>query len=102
MAKLATVRLGWTRSPSADAEKVEITVNINGAETKAELPIEVEEYLIEVAALGAVQFSVKTFDSEGNESTSEVHDFVLGDLEAPAPASNLFHEVVAIRDEEDS
>lgn len=98
MAKVADVRLGWTKSPSADVEKVQIVVTNAGTETTTELGPEVEEFMIVVQASSAVQFKVVTFDSEGNQATSAVYDFTLGDLEDPLPATDLFHEVVGVRD----
>lgn len=100
MAKIATVLLGWEKSPSADVAKVVTTVTVNGATTTTEFGPEVVEHLIEVKANSAVSFTVTTYDSEGLQSVSETHSFTLGDLEAPQPATNLFHTVVGIRDEE--
>jgi hypothetical protein len=99
MAKVADVKLGWTKSPSADVSKVEISVTINGAETKTEIDPAAESFMVVVRAGGVVSFTIATFDSEGNQATSEVYTFTLGDLESPLPATNLFHEVVGVRDE---
>lgn len=98
MPKVADVRLGWTKSPSADVSKVQVVVTNNGTESTVEGGPEVEELMVVVQPLGAVQFKVVTFDSEGNQATSETYAFTLGDLEAPLPATGLFHEVVGVRD----
>lgn len=96
--KVADVKLGWTKSPSADVSKIQIVVINDGVTTTSEGGPEVESLQIVVQASKAVQFKVVTFDSEGLQSTSETYTFTLGDLEAPLPATSLFHEVVGVRD----
>ena len=96
--KVADVRLGWTRSPSSDVTKVEVVTKIDGAETKIEFGPEVQEMVVEVKASASVQFQVVTYDAQGNQATSETHTFVLDDLEAPQPATGLFHEIVGVRE----
>lgn len=98
MPKVADVKLSWTKSPSLDLQKVEVVVNNGGTETTTELGPEVQEFMIVVQASGAVQFKIVTYDTEGLKATSETYSFTLGDLEVPLPATNLFHEVVAVRD----
>lgn len=98
MAKVATVRLLWTKSPSADIVKQEVATRINGNETTVQLDPAAESFTIEVQALGTVSFSIKSFDNESNVATSETYTFTLGDLETPLPATNLGHEVVAVHD----
>lgn len=100
--KVADVKLTWTKSPSAPISKVVVNVTINGNLTTTEVGAEVEEFMIGVHALGVVSFSIDTFDDEGLKATSETHTFTLGNLEAPLPATGLFHEVVAIRDVPDA
>ena len=100
MAKVAQVKLGWTRSPSdITAQKIEIT--INGVVKTLELGPEVDSYQIEetLPTKSVASFKIDTTDEEGNVVSSEVYNFKLGDLEVPLPATNLFHEVVAILDE---
>lgn len=99
MGKVADVRLSWTKSPSADVAKVQVFVTNNGTETMVEGGAEVEQIMTVVQASAAVQFKIVTFDTEGNQATSEVYSFTLGDLIAPLPATNLGHEVVAVRDD---
>ncbi len=96
--KVADVKLNWKKSISADIEKVVLTVTVDGTETVTELGKDVEEFMIVMNANGTCQFSVDTFDSEGLHTTSTVYTFTLGDLEAPQPATDLFHEVVGVRD----
>lgn len=98
MAKVADIRLSWKKSVSADVNKVEIVVTNDGTETRTELGVEVQEFQIVVAATKSCQFRVDTHDSEGQMTSSEVYSFTLGDLEAPQPATELFHEVLAVRD----
>lgn len=99
MAKIADVKLSWTKSPSADVVKVQVVTTVNGTETTAEVGPEVESFQIAVAASGSVQFKVVVTDSEGLTSTSAIYSFSLGDLEAPQPATNLSHTVVGVRDD---
>ncbi len=99
--KVADVKLSWVKSPSADVSKVKAVVSNDGSETTTEFGPEVEQFTIVVAASKSVQFKVIVTDTEGLEATSETYTFTLGDLTAPQPASNLFHEVVGIRDVDD-
>ena len=96
--KVADVKLSWTKSPSADISKVQIVITNGGATTTTELGPEVEQFMIVVQASGSVQFKIVTFDAEGLFATSETYAFTLGDLEAPLPATALFHEVVGVRE----
>ncbi len=98
MAKVADVKLGWTKSPSADVTGVRVVVTKNGTETTTEVGPEVESIQIEVEASASVSFQVVVLDSEGNTATSDTYTFVLGDLESPLPAGGLFHTVLAVRD----
>jgi hypothetical protein len=70
----------------------------NGTTTKTEHGRDVQEVVVAVSASASVQFKVVVFDTEGLTATSETYSFALGDLEAPLPATNLFHEVLAVRD----
>ena len=95
--KIATVKISWTRSPSADVTSRMIEINKNGEVTALDLPPEVGEYVLDVEAGGAVSVKTTVFDSEGNEATSDTYSFVLGDLTAPVPDSNFSHEILAVR-----
>lgn len=96
--KRADVKLFWTKSPSADVDRVELAVTIDGTEQVYNLGSEVQELMIEVDAGKSVSFRVDTFDAEGNKAQSSVATFTLGDLEAPLPATGLGYEVTAVRD----
>lgn len=98
MAKVADVRLGWKKSVSADVTKVTVVVTADGTDTTTEVGKEIESFDIVVAAGKTISFKVVTEDSEGLVSTSVSYSFTLSDLEAPQPATALFHTVVAIRD----
>lgn len=98
MAKVADVKLSWTKSPSADVAKVTVVVTKDGTETTTEVGPEVESIQIVVEASKSVTFKVIVTDSEGLAATSDIYTFSLGDLEAPLPATNLFHEVIGVRD----
>ncbi len=98
MAKVADVKLSWTKSPSADVAKVTVVVTKDGTETTTEVGPEVESIQIVVEASKSVTFKVIVTDSEGLAATSDIYTFSLGDLEAPLPATDLFHEVVGVRD----
>ena len=99
MAKVADVKLFWTKSPSADVTTRTIDVTINGDTQTVEVGPEVESYMIEVSASGTVQFNTVVKDTEGNEVSSEVYTFTLSDLEAPQPDTALGHTIVGIRDQ---
>lgn len=99
MSKIANVKLSWKKSVSADVQKVVLTVSNNGTDSTVELGPEVEEFVIQVAASGSCHFSLTVTDSEGLTSTSAVYDFTLGDLEAPQPPTDLFHEVLSVVDD---
>ena len=98
MSKVADVKLGWSPSVSADVVSQIVHFTVGGNPREVTLTREVSELLIEVDASTGVQFYVVSIDSEGQESSSEVYTFVLGDLQPPVPATGLFHEVVAVRD----
>jgi hypothetical protein len=100
MAKIADVKLLWTRSPSGNVSKVEVETTVNGNTTKVDLSPEVESLQITVAAKSTVSFKVITYGDDPNDvATSETYTFTLGDLEAVLPATMLGHEVVATRDD---
>ena len=98
MARVADVKLTWRRSPSLDISRVEVRVNNNGQETTAQVGPEVESYVVEVRARSAVSFTVTVYDAEGGQATSATYSFLLHDLEAPLPATDLSHEVLGVRD----
>ena len=96
--KVADIKLGWTKSPSADIDRVEVFLTKNGSTTMVEFGPEVQEYMVTIDAMSVVSFKIVTWDTEGFSAESEVHNFSLGDLENPQPASGLFHEIVGVRD----
>ncbi len=96
--KIADIKLGWTKSASADVSRVEVVVTKDGTSTTTEVGPEVESFQIEVEAMGAASFTVITYDSEGLQATSDLYSFTLGDLTAPQPATSLFHTVLGVRD----
>jgi len=98
VAKVADVKLGWSPSVSLDVVKQVVAFSVNGAPREVELTRDVQELVIEVAASSSVQFTVTTVDSENQAVSSEVYNFVLGDLEPPQPATGLFHEIIAVRE----
>jgi hypothetical protein len=100
VSKIATVKLGWTKSPSADVAKVEVIVNTGGAVTTTEVGPEVESIQVEVAASTSFSFQLRVTDSEGLTASSELYSYTLGDLTAPVPPAGLFHEVIGVRDAE--
>lgn len=98
--KIATVKLGWERSVSADVTSRVVTITKDGETTTIDVGPEVSEYVLEVEALKSVAFNTTVFDSEGNETTMETYSFTLGDLTPPQPDTNPFHEVLSVRDDE--
>ncbi len=99
MAKVADVRLSWVKSPTIDVTKVQVVVTNDGTETTTEFGPEVQELVIVVKASTTVQFKVVVTDSEGQVATSSTYTFTLGDLEAPLPATDLKHTILAVRDD---
>lgn len=100
MAKKGSVKLTWIRSPSPDARKQLIKVNYKGAELlTSEVGPEVEQLMVQIPASGPVDYSVVTIDDDGLVATSDPHTFVIGDLEAPLPATGLDHQIVGIIDD---
>lgn len=97
--KIANVKISWVRSPSADVTSRKIEVTKNGEVTTLDLGPEVSDYVLDVEALGAVTVKTTVFDSEGQQATSDTYSFTLGDLEAPLPDTNFFHEVLSVRDD---
>jgi len=73
--KVADVKLKWTRSPNSDVTSRKLNVTINGETNSYDVGPEVSEYMIEVQALGTVQFNTTIFDNEGNEVSSETATF---------------------------
>lgn len=98
--KVADIRLGWKRSVSVDLLKQVLHLTVDGTTTTAELGPEVQEYAITVQAQKSVQFQVESIDTEERVTMSMLYDFTLGDLEDPQPATDLFHEIIGIRDED--
>ena len=96
--KVASVKYTWSRSASVDVvlQKVEITKN--GVLEVFEFPPETQEFIGTVQAASNVSFRVESIDSENNTVFSDLYTFTLGDLEAPLPATNLFHEVLEVVD----
>lgn len=95
--KVAKVRLGWKPSVSSGVVSQTISVQIDGVETlNSQLEPGVSEVIVDVAASKSVVFSVTTEDDEGNTAVSELYTFTIGDLEAPQPATDLFHEIVGV------
>lgn len=100
MAKTASVKLTWVRSPSPDAKRQIITVNRAGvAIFTSEVGPEVEQVMVQIPASSPVDYSVVTVDEDGLVAPSAPHTFTIGDLENPLPATNLDHLVVGIVDD---
>lgn len=96
--KVATVKLGWKKSVSADIQKVKLTVTNGGVVTQTDLPPETQEFTIKVNASSTFGFSLTAIDSDNAEATSITYSHTLGDLEAPQPPTDLFHEIVSVDD----
>lgn len=95
---VADVRLGWTRSISNDITSRIITITKNGEETKIEVGPEVSEYVLEVQASTSVTFKTEVIDSENKVVSSELYSFTVSDLVDPQPDTDLFHEIIAVRE----
>lgn len=97
--KVADVKLSWSPSVSAGIIRQVAKVAIDGAEpTALEVGPEVESVVIEVKASSSVVFWVETTDDENFTVISEQYTFQVKDLDSPLPATNLFHEIIAVRD----
>lgn len=96
--KVADVNLFWTRSVSDKVLSQTVIVTVDGEEKiHSTVPPEIETVSIRVKALQTVQFKVLTEDEDG-VTESELYTFRTSNLDAPLPATNLGHTVVAIRD----
>jgi hypothetical protein len=99
--KVADVKLSWSPSVSGDVVKQVVRVAIDGqTPTTFEVGPSVDSVVIEVKASSSAVFSVESTDADGESVVSELYTFALSDLVAPQPATNLFHEIVAVRDAE--
>ena len=98
MSKVADVKLSWKRSVSTDLQSRQITVTVNGTETKYTVGPEVESYQITVNAGSNISFFTTVFDIEGKQVSSETASFQFGDLEDPQPDTLLGIEVVGVRE----
>ncbi len=96
---LAKIRLFWKRSVTSGPLTRKLTVSNNGETIVVELPIELEEYQIEVKAFGVVVFSTEVTDDEGMVTSSATFSFTLGDLTAPQPDTDLGFEILEIVDD---
>ena len=95
--KVADVQLGWIPSPTPLTKEV-AKVSVDGAEPDTIEVVNVDSVSITVKALQSVRFWVETTDDEGLVTISKDYSFQVGDLEAPLPATGLFHKITAIRD----
>ncbi len=96
--KVADVKLTWKKSVSANISKVVITTNIDGTETTTELDANVEEFMIVVDAGKSASFRIDTYNDDNLVTSSITYSFTLDSLESPQPATELFHEITAVRD----
>ena len=99
--KVADVKLSWSPSISSDVVKQVVSVAIDGqAPTTFEVGPAVDSVVIQVNALSSAVFSVESTDADGESVVSELYTFSVSDLVAPQPATDLFHEIIAVRDAE--
>lgn len=97
MAKIAKVRFSWSRSVSADVVAVKFDLDVAGTHTVAELPVEAEEFFVDVPANSAFALVITVTDSEGL-SASTSYSNVIPDLEAPRPVTGVAHQIVSVTD----
>lgn len=101
--KVADCRFSWKKSVSTDVSKVTILLNTNGVEQETELPgADLESFDMTFNANASGTFAVKTFDGEGNVTVSQSISWSVGNLEAPAPATDLAFQILAVRDVPDA
>ncbi len=96
--KLATIKMGWTKSASTDVDHIEVVVNKDGTETTTQYSAEIESVLVEFQASTSGWFKVLTYDADGLVTASDTYTFTVSDLEAPLPATGLFHQIVSVRE----
>ncbi len=98
--KVADIKLSWQSSVTPiNSRKIIITKN--GETETIDVPLEITAYMLVVPALGVVSFQTIVTDEDGS-SASELYTFSVGDLELPQPDTNLFHEIIGVRDEEET
>ena len=102
MSKIALVRIGWKKSVSDDVKKVLFSLTVNGQEQTQEFGPEVEEFRVEISARSNIHVSIVTEDSEGEQSVAATYDYLFGDFEKPQPVTGIFHEILSIRDSDDT
>jgi hypothetical protein len=96
---LAKIRLKWKRTVSTGSLTRKLTVTNDGETIVVDLPIEVEEYFIDVKASKTFSFQTEVKDDEGLVVSSTFFTFTLGDLIAPQPDTELGFEIVSIVDD---
>ncbi len=99
MSKVADCKFSWAKSVSTDVVKVTAILVQGGVTQRIDMPtIDVESFEITFSPNSSGTFSVESMDNEGHVTVSETITWSVGDLVAPAPATNLKFEVVQIRD----
>lgn len=96
---LAKIRLKWKRSVSDGPLTRKLTITNDGETVTVDVPIEVEEYMIEVKASKTFSFKTEVTDDEGLVTSSTLFTATLGDLVAPQPDTDLGFEIVEIVDD---
>lgn len=85
----ARVKLFWTLSPSPDVAKREIEVSTAAGTIVAEVPLGVNEFLYTAESDSTLVFKTRVYDSANNVAESQSFTFVVPDLEAPLPDTEL-------------
>lgn len=99
--KVADIRFTWTKSPSVLNSQT-FVLTVDGTETTATLPPEVQSFTAEVKAMSSVRFKVVSTNPDGQETVSSDINFTIDSLEAPAPATNLGWTIIGVRDVPDA
>jgi hypothetical protein len=96
---LAKIRLKWKRSVSTGPLTRKLTVTNDGDTMVVDLPIDDQEYFIEVKASKTFSFKTEVTDDEELVVSSTTFSNTLGDLIAPQPDTELGFEIVGIIDD---
>lgn len=92
----AVVKLTWTLSPSSDISRREVEVQTSSGIVKADVPLGVSEFRFTAESDSTLVFKTRVFDPTGNVAESQSLTFVVPDLEAPLPDTDLVAVVESI------
>lgn len=98
MAKLATVKVKWTPSPSEDIVSRTLVISKPTGETTVELDKLATEGEFKIVAPAQVSVTTVVKDEDGLTAVSEVLIVKISDLVVPLPDTNLTFQVTNVED----